>query len=144
MLGGLLTQAVMTGASVYTRNRADDVKKEWGLLAVAMIGSVIALIFLTSAMYMTLADIYSPQIGALITGCVMALFSFACLFIANRKENAQRLKLSRSSLPLVNDNQMLETIQNVIAEVEQPIKDNPTTAVLLASIAGFLAADRLR
>lgn len=143
MLAGLISQAVMTGASMYSRSRADDVKKEWGLILLSVITGILALIFLTSALYMTLSDIYTPQIGALATGCVMAFFAFGCLFIANRKEKLQLTK-KRSALPSVNDNQMLQTVQSVIAEIEQPIKDNPTTAVLLASIAGFLAADRLR
>lgn len=140
MMAGLISQVVMTGAAAYSRNRAEEVKKEWGLLALSVIGGVIALIFLTSSLYMAVSDIYTPAIGALATGGTMALFSVGCLYFANRTEK----KLKKQVWPSVNDNQLLETVQNAIAEIEQPIKDNPGTAVLLASIAGFLAADRLR
>lgn len=139
MLAGLLSQLVISGASAYTNNRAEEVKKEWGLLALAMIGGVIALAFLTSALYMTAAAAYSPPIGALITGIAVAVFSLGCLFFANRTE--ARVKRSWSS---VNDNQVMEKVEEIISEIEQPIKENPGTAVLLASLAGFLAAEKFR
>lgn len=140
MFAGLLSQILLSGASAYSRNRADDAKKEWGLLALSIIGGVIALIFLTSALYMAVSEIYSPPIGALATGVAMALFSLICLFWANRPEKRQKTPLWSS----VNDNQLMDTVEEIISEIGQPIKDNPGTAVLLASIAGFLAADRLR
>lgn len=140
MLAGLLSQVLISGAGAYSRNRAEEVKKEWGLLSLSVIGGMIALIFLTSALYMAVSALYSPPIGALATGCVMAAFSLVCLYLANRTEK----KLKKQVWPSVNDNQMMETVQSVLAEIEQPIKDNPATAVLLASIAGFLAADKIR
>jgi hypothetical protein len=140
MLAGLLSQVALTGASVYTRHQAAEAKKEWGFVAMSMVGGIIALIFLTAALYMTVSALYTPAIGALATGIVMTVFSLICVYMANRKSGGLRSQQSS----FTGDNDLKETIEDIVSEIEQPVREHPGMAILLASIAGFIAADRLR
>ncbi len=140
MLAGLLSQIALTGASVYTRHQAAEAKKEWGFVVMSIVGGIIALIFLTAALYMTVSEFYTPAIGALATGVVMALFSLFCVCMGNRKSGSVKNK----SGSFMDDHDLKETIEDIVSEIEQPVREHPGMAILLASIAGFIAADRLR
>ncbi len=141
MLAGIISQLVMDGVLTHSRNKAASVKKEWGFIALAAISGVIALAFLTSALYMGLSALYSAPIAALLTGLSIGLVSLGCLFAANRAE--KEVETQNWLQQELAGAQLTEKVNGLLTDMEQPVRENPATAMVLATLAGFLAADKL-
>lgn len=141
MIAGLVTQMVMDGVLAHSRNKAQSVKKEWGFTALAVISGVIALSFLTSALYMGLSELYTAPIAALLTGLAIGLVSLGCLYYANRAQKKNEVESWMNKELLTAE--MTQKMEGLLTDIEQPVKENPGTALLLATLAGFLTADKL-
>ncbi len=141
MIAGLISQLVMDGVIAHSRNKAESIKKEWGYLALAGISGVIALSFLTSALYMGLSVVFTAPIAALLTGLSIGVVSLLCLYAANRTE--RRAKVNSILQQQMTSAELTEKMEGLLQEIEQPIKENPATALVLAALTGFMTADRL-
>lgn len=141
-LAGLLSSVVMNGLISHSNNRADFVKKEWGCYLIATISGIVALIFFTAALYMGLQMVFTAAISALMTGLALSVISLGAIYFGTREEKKHPQPLSWLQNELESAN-IKDDLTELLANVEQPIKDNPGTAVLLATLAGFLTADRM-
>ncbi len=142
MIAGLVSQLVMEGVITHSKNKAASIKREWGFIALAAISGVIALSFLTASLYMALSTAYTAPIAALVTGLVIGVVSLLCLYVANRAD--KKVQVESWVEKELASAQLAQKMEGLLSDIEQPVKDNPGTAMLLATLAGFVAGDKLR
>lgn len=141
-IAGLLAQLAIDGVMTHSRSRVSEAKKQWGMIAAGAASGVIALCFLTSALYMGLTLVFIPALAALTTGVVIGTVALGCLYCAKRTEEREGAQQAARQ-PAVMPEQIGEIFDGLMSDLEQPVKDNPGTALLLATLAGFMTADRL-
>ena len=89
---------------------------------------------------MWLSVSYAAHIAALYT----ALGVLACSIVSMFAGLALLKKKPKPEFGHQEISQIISDISDVVGpEMTQPIQDNPKTAVMLASLAGFVAGDRL-
>ncbi|HRC26924.1 MAG TPA: hypothetical protein PKX87_05785 [Alphaproteobacteria bacterium] len=111
----------------------------------ALIGVTAALLvlglgFMIYAAHLWVSRTYTPEMAALVTGGL--LLALAALCVAGMYLLVQ---YTRRRVIRVKDDitQSLTEIMGIAGdELAEPVRDNPKTAVLIASIAGFLAGER--
>ena len=111
----------------------------WLRMLAGVLG-VIGTGFLIVAMYYWLDQHYAPDVAALIAGAsifAVALLSagVAGLIIVERRSRLRAIKEDVQK----NLQAVFETLD---AELGQPVRDHPGASVALATLAGFVVADR--
>lgn len=100
--------------------------------------------FLLFAEYAYLTAIYSPELAAVGVACTamaVSLLSAATGMIVMDKR-ASRAKRLPSMGPQPDIAKTITgLIDSLAEELEDPIRENPKTAIMIASLAGFLAGD---
>ena len=92
------------------------------------------------AAFVWLSVSYAAHIAALYT----ALGVLACSIVSMFAGLALLKKKPKPEFGHQEISQIISDISDVVGpEMTQPIQDNPKTAVMLASLAGFVAGDRL-
>jgi lysylphosphatidylglycerol synthetase-like protein (DUF2156 family) len=112
------------------------------MVFVVLIGSliVLGLGFLVFATHLWLQDHYQPDVAAALTGLFILCMAVSCLcaYITIRVRHSHMQKLQ---------NEMKETLQAALSfcdeELADMVSENPKTAILIASLAGFAAAKNL-
>ena len=117
----------------------------YGLYVVSGFLGFVALGVLIAAFYALDLAGHAPEIAALMTAGVvsgLALAAAITAYVVNHKRQIQR-QIRQESMK----DDILTHVKAVIATVDDEfgdqIRENPTMAVLLASVAGFIAADKL-
>lgn len=110
-----------------------------GVLAAFLGGT--GLVYMLIAFHAVMIDTYSPAVSALATGALaflLAGFSAAagCHLHTYRKAKARMTHEN-------NKDTLLAAIEAATAGLEEPIASHPRTSVALATLAGFMAGDRL-
>lgn len=106
-----------------------------GILALAGAG------FLIVAGYEWLSVNYDEQtarVGAGLLSLVLALVIATCAYAVH----VYKLRKMQAYYHVVKNN-LESAIHAVTDELEEPIRENPKTAVLMAGVAGFVAAEKL-
>ena len=109
----------------------------------ASVLAVTAMVFALMTEYLWLRALYAPYLAALVTAGTAVFLSLVAAWISSiaMKRGRERNALSRGPSP-----DIAKTLSSLIDsfgdELEQPIRENPKTAVMLASLAGFMAGDR--
>lgn len=105
-----------------------------GLMALGAIG------FALYAMYLWLSVNYAPTTVMFSMAGAMAVLSvFAVnLFFGISAYKRHKIKQKREEMIVIAQ----EAISVINHELSEPVKENPLTATLIASFAGFLAGDR--
>ena len=144
LLFPLLEQAIVNGflskAPPFAR------KNKFGLSLIALSGLflVIGIIFAILAGYGWLLTEFTQPLAALIVAgsvVVLGLF-FALLGYLKLK---QRPSVPAMDVPSDQITEIATLLGEVVEEeLAEPIKQHPKTALLLASVAGFVAADRFQ
>lgn len=118
-------------------------KSKAGLSLYALAGTlfVTSLGFFIVAAYLWIENNYFPpeKAAAMAGGLILALSCLcagaAYLILQYKRSRARKLKAELT--------QTLHTLADIAEEeLSQPIKDNPKTSVLIASLAGFIAGDK--
>lgn len=109
--------------------------------------SIMAIAMLFFAEYAYLATIYSVPMAALGVACTIMAAGLICISTGmmamnNRRTRAKRMDLASPPPDIAKT--MTALIDSIAEELEDPIRDNPKTAVMMASLAGFLAGDHSR
>lgn len=117
-------------------------KAEICLLAVTGILSVIGTVFLFMALHSYALAYFVPWVAATITGATALIVGLTCAVIAGGMEEVRQREAKRID---ADDpaKQLLAAIDHATQGLEQPIHDNPRTSVLLASLAGYVAGNKL-
>lgn len=81
---------------------------------------------------------YAADMAALISAVAVFLAAFLAASISRRyrREKTSGLNAARDEL----GKNIHSLIQGICSELDEPIRENPKTAMLLASLAGFLTA----
>lgn len=101
--------------------------------------------FFLYAEYIFTAMTFTPQMAAVIvalTAWAIGLVS-AAIGVSIISNNRVRRSQHAGSAPDIAKT-VTALIDSIAEELEDPIRDNPKTAVMIASLAGFLAGDNAR
>jgi hypothetical protein len=114
-------------------------KAAWVLIAVSVLlagGGVFLLIVSLDRFF---GEHYRPYIAALMSAAIVFVLAAglvaAARFLRRRTEardGAARIELGKNIRVLIDD---------ICSELEEPVQENPKTAVALAALAGFLTAN---
>ncbi len=135
----LLVNGLMAGAAVRTTK-----KKTAGLgyYAIAVIFAVMGFIYAVWAGYAYLAlTLGAPVAAGFVAGAlfiVSAGIALAGYLVVKSKQGAMKK-------PSFDGNfigEMEARVKSLIDELEDPIRDNPKSALLMAALAGFAAGDK--
>lgn len=134
----LLVKGLLAGTAVKTARKTTA---GWGIYALAGGVGCIALVFFAIAGYGYLLLDYPMHIAAAMTGSAVLLLSIAIgLF------GYYTVKKKKIIKKPANDG-IVDTVEGAFKAFmegfEEPVKDNPKTALLMAALAGFAAGDRL-
>lgn len=132
---------VMGGVSMATRKS----KAGFGLCAISGILGLVAIGFLIAAFYAWALVIYRPDIAALLTAGVAAGLAVVVAGIAYAVNNKRELERQLRQETMKDDlmGHLKAAIATVDDEFGDQVRENPVMAVLLAGLAGFVAADKI-
>ncbi len=121
-------------ASIPHKNKTD-----WALTALSVLLAGAGILFLILALDRYLEDIYTPVLAAL--ACTGCLFTAAVIltFTVHCLRTKRMAPINSARHPLAENLHVI--LEAVCLELEDPIKENPKTAVLTAALAGFLATN---
>lgn len=145
----LITQMVIEGISKGTRPVLPRLNaKGIALVACSAILGLLGLGFTLFAGFIYLQNFVEPEFAALIVAGIIFFFA-AIIGLMGRKSivgygyvTYRRSSSPSSSSPVADIAQTVKNlIEGVTTELEEPIRDNPKTAIALASLAGYLAGD---
>lgn len=134
----LLVNGLMASTAVH---KAKKTSTAVAYYAAAGAVALVAFVFLAIAGYGALLQSYSMPIAAGITG--IAVLAIACAIGLTGYMSLNKKQIKKPSL----DGNFLDSIEHtaktLLAGFEEPIKDNPKLALMLAALAGFAAADQI-
>lgn len=112
----------------------------------AGVALVMSIGFVLFAEYIYLVNMYTPEsaaIGVACSGLAVAMLSAATGMLLTSRKTAKRPMQERVVPPDIAKT-LTGLIDSLAQELEDPIRDNPKTAIMIASLAGFLAGDTSR
>lgn len=114
------------------------------LLAVSGVLSCAGLVYLLIAFNTWLAVQYGPVMGPLITGlCAFLLAGIAAMaFVQVEKKPAAPQPASEDSV-IQTAEALFAALEHATQGLEEPIANNPRTSVALASLAGYMTANKV-
>ena len=116
-------------------------KTKWILLAFGALCVSAGLFFLALALYKYLGSLYEPYIAALISSALVFAAAIAVIllnaFLQHKNAVHQRSAQDEFS------EHIHVLIKEICNELEGPIIENPKTSVLIAALAGLVAARRI-
>ncbi|PZQ44729.1 MAG: hypothetical protein DI551_09495 [Micavibrio aeruginosavorus] len=136
----LLVQGLLAGTAVRTAK-----KTSVGVAYYAVAGGVAALglVFLSIAGYGWLLESFTMPVAAAITGGVVLAVAFCIGFWAKYGRDARKAVTKKPAFDGGFFDNIEGTLKSLMGEIEEPIKDNPKLALLVAALAGFAAADHI-
>lgn len=135
----LLVNGLMAGTAVRQAK-----KTSVGVAYYAAAGGValIAFVFFAIAGYGYLQESFTMPVAAAITGAVILAISLGIGLTGYYGLQHKKI-VKKPSM----DGSLIDTIENtaksLLSGFEEPVKDNPKMALLLAALAGFAAADQI-
>lgn len=143
MISALVKQLIVDGivstASRTTINNSASV----GLYALAGGISIIGIVFLAIAVYGLLLENLTMPAAASITGA--GILALAGVFVLIGKYAVKKIARRRHTEKFHNVEVLVgQLLEDVLGDIENPIRENPKTAMILAGLAGFMAGDRLQ
>jgi hypothetical protein len=116
-------------------------KTKWILLAFCALCVSAGLFFLALALYEYLEDLYAPYIAALISSALVFTAAIAAILLNMflQRKNTSHYRSAQDEL----SEHIRVLIKEICNELEGPIIENPKTSVLIAALAGLVAARRI-
>ena len=138
----IVKQLLING--LITHSAAKGVKRgsTWaGVIVLAGGIAFVGLFFLSYASYGFLLDYFTVAGAAGIVGGALMLLSALTAGIGYMAYKGKFEKAASKNDGLLDT--IESTLQSALSGFDEPIKDNPKTALLMAALAGFAAGDRL-
>jgi len=138
----ILKQVLING--LITQSAARGVKRgsTWlGYMVLAGGVGLIGVVFFSMAGYSLLMESFTAPIAASIVGVVMLCISTLIAvtgYLTYKGKTHKPAPKAEGFLDSVEN-----SLQSLMGGLEEPIKDNPKMAMLVAALAGFAAGDRL-
>ncbi len=118
------------------------------LVLCGVVLGVMSVVTLFIAEYLYLATLYSAPLAALGVACTaLALSLLACaggMMVMSSKRNRRARHIPQAASQPDIAKTVSALIDSIAEELEDPIRENPKTAVAIAGLAGFLAGDQVR
>ncbi len=111
------------------------------IYALSGILAVIALICMAAAFSYWLRQQYAPDVAAMVAG--LSMLALALLVAAAGYAVSV---IRKNKIEAVTDeikNKVLNALESVADEMEDPIRDHPKSSVAIATLAGYLIGNRL-
>lgn len=135
----LLLKGLVAGTAVRQAKKTSVGAVYYGLAGGV---GLIAFVFFTIAGYALLQESFTTPVAAAITGAVVLAVSAAiatCGYLhLNRKKIVKKPAMDGNFLDTIEG-----TIKSLLDGFEEPIRDNPKAALIMAALAGFAAGDKL-
>lgn len=138
----MITQMVLNSLLTRTSKTPAMRKAEICLLAACGIFSVVGVVFLFVALHAFALVYYVPWVAATITGSTALIVGLCCAVVAGNMEQARKAMKPQQGIEDAGE-ALLAALGHATQGLEKPISENPRTSVLLASLAGYLAGDKL-
>lgn len=113
----------------------------FALLALAGGGIVAGLVLANVALHTFLSGLYADDLAALLTAG--AVFAEALAALGLRALLQQRNKEVATAAPQISPEEIQKMLGELYEGFEEPVRENPKTAVALAAVAGMLLGRRL-
>lgn len=135
----LLVNGLMAGTAVRTAKKTTA-----GIAYYVVAGCIgfVAFMFFTVAGYGILLESQSMPVAAAITGAaVLSIAAAIGGFGYFRMNNRKPVRKSMAEGNLIDS--IESTAKSLLSGIEDPVRDNPKMAMVLAALAGFAAADQI-
>jgi len=136
----LLVNGLLAGAAVRTAKKSSSTAVFY-VLAGSLV--LLAMVFFAIAGHALLLENYTgPQAGVITGALILAIAGITAgtgYAVANRKKIARKNPMAEHGMI----NNIEHTIKGLLDNFEEPVKDNPKMALLMAALAGFAAGDQL-
>lgn len=113
-------------------------KMDWALTALSVLLGGIGVFLAVLGLNRFLEGRYTPDIAALIAAAVVLTAALLAGVAAHRFRHRKALHLGSVKDELGKNIHTL--IEQICSELDEPVRENPKTAVMLAALAGFIAA----
>ena len=116
-------------------------KSGMALTALAVFLGCTGIVYMLIAFHEIILADYSPLIAALGTGALSLLLAAFAATTACHLDDLRKAKAR-----IMHDNSrksLIEAIEAATKGLEEPIADHPRTSVILASLAGYMAGNKL-
>ncbi len=135
----LLLKGLVAGTAVRQAKKTSVGAVYYGLAGGV---GLISFVFFTIAGYALLQESFTTPVAAAMTGAVVLAISAAIAtggyLHLNRKKIVKKPAMDGNFLDTVEG-----TIKSLLDGFEEPIRDNPKAALIMAALAGFAAGDKL-
>lgn len=111
------------------------------LLASAGLMLAVALGFFIYAGYLWLNATYDPQTATMLAGLMALALAVLCALGAYGVTRYKRWRVERFKNEIADTMHM--ALEMADEELAEPVRDNPKTALLIASLAGFIAGEKM-
>jgi Na+/melibiose symporter-like transporter len=132
----LLMERILHGNSAW----AERSRLELSLIAASGFLLLLGAGFLIFAMHLWFQKTYPPETAAAFTGVALLAVALVTLLVSLRIVRWRRDRLKELKQE-VHDT-LQSTFQFLEDELEEPVQNNPITAVVLASLAGYVAGEK--
>ncbi len=136
----LLVNGLLAGAAVRTAKKSSSTAIFY-VLAGSL--ALLSVVFFAIAGHALLLESYTvPMAGAITGGAILLIAAASGLTgyaVANKKKIARKNPLAEHGFI----NNIEHTLKGVLENFEEPVKDNPKMALLIAALAGLAAGDQL-
>lgn len=109
-------------------------------MVAALIFAGSGLFFVIFAGYAWLKQFYVPEVSALFVAGAAYAAAAGLVIIGNIIRHYKRIAVANYSEDSIVA--IKKVVESLSKELEDPIRDNPKTALMIAGLAGFTAADR--
>lgn len=134
----LLINGLMAGTAVHKAKKTSTSIAYYG--AAGGIGCL-ALVFFSIAGYNALQVYFDAPMAAAMTGLALVVLGGIVSMVGYHRINGKKIAPKMSNGGFIDT--VEDTIKSLLDGFEEPIKDNPKMALLMAALAGFAAGDKL-
>ncbi len=113
---------------------------DWGLTALSVLLGGVAVVLCIIGLVRFFEGRYSPDAAALLSAAILFAASLSALGAAHLFKKSKARNIDAAQRDAGKNIQAL--IDGISAELDEPVRENPKTAVALAALAGFLMARR--
>jgi hypothetical protein len=136
----IILPALNGGQGPFVSQPAFKIPKD-GLMVLAGLLVVAGTAFLTTGVFLWLESLYQTYAAASIIGAVL-LVCGSGVYFGYQAFQYYKLRKIAAYTKKVGDN-ALALLEDLSEEIENPVEDNPKTAMLIAGIAGYIAAEKI-
>ncbi len=111
------------------------------LALVAVFLTIAGSVFLLTAGYNWMLTQYDSQTASVYMGAAALIAAGGCVLVAGIISYGAKVKKRVYRNAVIN--RIYSMVEGVVSELEEPIQEHPKTAAALASVAGFVAAEKL-